>query len=173
MTKKLEELFDVAPADEIDITAEENSRVVEAITGDDIHPLQTALSNVDKIDAALPSVRQLDTSDKEMDDIALLAQDTFKDLMDLGMNVEARFSGEIFSNAARMLDTALTAKSAKINKKLRMVDLQLKKATLDAKLAKEAKANGEDVEDGQGQSVDRNQLLMEILGRNNDNNEEK
>jgi hypothetical protein len=88
--------------------------------------------------------------------------------MDLGMNVEARFSGEIFSNAARMLDTALSAKNAKINKKLRMVDLQLKKATLDARLAKEAKANGEEVEDGEGQAVDRNQLLMEILGRNSE-----
>lgn len=166
MTKKLEELFNIEPADELDITAEENTVVVEAVTADDIPQLQTALTNVDKIDAALPSVRELDTSDKEMDDIASLAQDTFKDLMDLGMNVDSRFSGEIFSNASRMLDTALSAKSAKINKKLRMVDLQLKKATLDARLAKEASARGEDVEDGQGQSVDRNQLLMEILGRN-------
>jgi hypothetical protein len=167
MTKKLEELFDVAPTDELDITVQENSNVVETVTAKDLPQIQTALTNVDKIDAALPSVRELDTSDKEMDDIAQLAQDTFKDLMDLGMNVEARFSGEIFNNASRMLDTALSAKSAKINKKLRMVDLQLKKATLDARLAREAKANGEDTEDGDGQAVDRNQLLMEILGRNN------
>jgi len=166
MTKKLEQLFDIAPANEQYLTEEENTRVVESVTADDIPQLQTALTNVDKIDAALPSVRELDTSDKEMDDIAQLAQDTFKDLMDLGMNVEARFSGEIFSNASRMLDTALSAKSAKINKKLRMVDLQLKKATLDARLAKEAAARGEDTEDGDGQTVDRNQLLMEILGRN-------
>ena len=166
MTKKLEELFDVAPTDELDITVQENSNVVETVTAKDLPQIQTALTNVDKIDAALPSVRELDTSDKEMDNIAQLAQDTFKDLMDLGMNVEARFSGEIFNNASRMLDTALSAKSAKINKKLRMVDLQLKKATLDARLAKEAKANGEEVEDGEGQAVDRNKLLMEILGRN-------
>ncbi len=166
MTKKLEELFDVAPTDELDITVQENSNVVETVTAKDLPQIQTALTNVDKIDAALPSVRELDTSDKEMDNIAQLAQDTFKDLMDLGMNVEARFSGEIFNNASRMLDTALSAKSAKINKKLRMVDLQLKKATLDARLAREAKANGEDTEDGDGQPVDRNKLLMEILGRN-------
>lgn len=166
MTKKLEELFDVAPTDELDITVQENSNVVETVTAKDLPQIQTALTNVDKIDAALPSVRELDKSDKEMDDIAQLAQDTFKDLMDLGMNVEARFSGEIFNNASRMLDTALSAKSAKINKKLRMVDLQLKKATLDARLAREAKANGEDTEDGDGQPVDRNKLLMEILGRN-------
>ena len=162
MTKKLEELFDLPDSQEIDVTLEENTNIVESVDKDSIPQLQTALTNVDKIDAALPS----ETSDKEMDDIASLAQDTFKDLMDLGMNVEARFSGEIFNNASRMLDTALSAKSAKINKKLRMVDLQLKKATLDARLAREAHARGEDTEDGDGQTVDRNQLLMEILGRN-------
>ena len=58
------------------------------------------------------------------------------------------------------------AKNAKINKKLRIVDLQLKKATLDARLAREAAARGEDTEDGDGHAVDRNQLPMEILGRN-------
>ena len=167
MTKKLEELFDLDTTDQLDITAEENKEVVETVTAEDIPKLQTALTNVDKIDSALPSVKDLESSDKEMDDIAQMAQDTFKDLMDLGMNVEARFSGEIFSNASRMLDTALSAKAHKINKKLKMVDLQLKKANLDARLAKEAKANGEDTEEGDGQVVDRNALLMEILGRNN------
>jgi len=167
MTKKLEELFDLDTTDQLDITAEENKEVVETVTAEDIPQLQTALTNVDKIDAALPSVKDLESSDKERDDIAQMAQDTFKDLMDLGMNVEARFSGEIFSNASRMLDTALSAKAHKVNKKLKMVDLQLKKANLDARLAKEAKANGEDTEEGDGQVVDRNALLMEILGRNN------
>lgn len=166
MTKKLEELFDLDDANAPDLTMDENRDVVETVSAEDIPQLQTALDSVDKIDAALPSVRDLESSDKEMDDIAQLAQDTFKDLMDLGMNVEARFSGEIFSNASRMLDTALSAKSHKINKKLRMVDLQLKKATLDARLAREAHARGEDTVDGQGEAVDRNQLLMEILGRN-------
>jgi len=168
MTKKLEELFDLPEANAPDLTQEENSSVVESSTAKDIPELQTALDSVDKIDAALPSVRDLESSDKEMDDIAQLAQHTFKDLMDLGMNVEARFSGEIFNNASRMLDTALSAKSHKINKKLRMVDLQLKKATLDARLAREAQARGDDTVDGQGEAVDRNQLLMEILGRNTD-----
>jgi len=47
-----------------------------------------------------------------------------------------------------------------------MVDLQIKKATLDAKLAKQARENGDDLEDGQGHAIDRTQLLQEILGRN-------
>jgi hypothetical protein len=166
MTKKLEELFNVEVSEEMPLSKEESEKTVDTVTADNIPELQTAMANVDKIDAALPSVRELDTSDKEMDDIADLAKDTFKDLMDLGMNVEARFSGEIFNNASRMLDTALSAKQHKVNKKLRMVDLQIKKATLDAKLAKQARDNGDDLEDGQGHAIDRTQLLQEILGRN-------
>jgi len=166
MTKKLEELFNIEVSEEMPLSKEENIKNIDTVTADDIPELQTAMANVDKIDAALPSVRELDTSDKEMDEIADLAKDTFKDLMDLGMNVEARFSGEIFNNASRMLDTALSAKQHKVNKKLRMVDLQIKKATLDAKLAKQARDNGDDLEDGQGHTIDRTQLLQEILGRN-------
>jgi hypothetical protein len=166
MTKKLEELFNVEVSEEMPLSKEESKKTIDNVTAEDIPELQTAMANVDKIDAALPSVRELDTSDKEMDDIADLAKDTFKDLMDLGMNVEARFSGEIFNNASRMLDTALSAKQHKVNKKLRIVDLQIKKATLDAKLAKQARDNGDDLEDGQGHAVDRTQLLQEILGRN-------
>jgi len=166
MTKKLEELFNVEVNEDMPLTKEENTKIVEDVTAEDIPELQTAMANVDKIDAALPSVRELGTSDAEMDDIASLAKDTFKDLMDLGMNVEARFSGEIFNNASRMLDTALSAKQHKVNKKLRIVDLQIKKATLDAKLAKQAHDRGDDMEDGQGHAIDRTQLLQEILGRN-------
>jgi hypothetical protein len=58
-----------------------------------------------------------------MDDLAELATNSYKDLMDLGMQVEARFSSEIFNSAGTMLGHAITAKTAKINKKLKMLDL--------------------------------------------------
>ena len=163
MTKKLEELFDVETSEDIVdrmVAAEPTEAKPLTVT-----EIETAMTKVDKIDAALPSVRDLETSDREMDEIAQLAQDTFKDLMDLGMNVEARFSGEIFGNAARMLDTALSAKAHKVNKKLRMVDLQLKKASLDARLAKEQQSNGEVSTDGEGVVLDRNTLLQQILDK--------
>ena len=163
MTKKLEELFDVETSDDVvdrmlDAEPQEQKQL-------SVPEIETAMSKVDKIDAALPSVRDLETSDNEMDEIAQLAQDTFKDLMDLGMNVEARFSGEIFGNAARMLDTALSAKAHKVNKKLKMVDLQLKKANMDARIAKEQQSNGEVSTDGEGVVLDRNTLLASILDK--------
>lgn len=163
MTKKLESLFDVETSEDV------VDRMVAAEPVEEkpltVTEIETAMTKVDKIDAALPSVRDLETSDREMDEIAQLAQDTFKDLMDLGMNVEARFSGEIFGNAARMLDTALSAKAHKVNKKLRMVDLQLKKASLDARLAKEQQSSGDVTTDGEGVVLDRNTLLQQILDK--------
>ena len=163
MTKKLEELFDVETSEDVvDRMLAAEPAEPKPLT---VTEIETAMSKVDKIDAALPSVSDLESSDKEMDEIAQLAQDTFKDLMDLGMNVEARFSGEIFGNAARMLDTALNAKAHKVNKKLRMVDLQLKKASLDARLAKEQQSNGDISTDGEGVVLDRNTLLQQILDK--------
>jgi len=156
MTKKLESLFDLPEI-------EEQTKETEAPVKE-VPVLQDTLEAVDKIDAALPTIRDLETSDKELDEIADTAKQTFQDLMDLGMNVEARFAGEIFNNASKMLDTALTAKTQKINKKLKMVDLQLKKANLDLK--KSDTSYGQDVSDGDGVVLDRNTLLQEILGKN-------
>jgi hypothetical protein len=116
-------------------------------------------------------VNDLDTSDKELDELSDLAKDKFQDLMDLGMNVEARFSGHILATAGTLLGHAITAKQAKLDKKLRMVDLQLKKARLDMQI-KQAEEKGQsdadkllDAEDGQGVVIDRNELLKQILNK--------
>lgn len=162
MTKKLEELLDLAPISEQDDT--ENKDIKEK--QEDLLPVpeqeayQNALEQVDKIDAALPMVKNLEASDNEMDDIADQAQSTFKDLMDLGMNVEARYAGDIFSTAAKMLDTALNAKGAKIDRKLKMIDLQLKKARLDQQ---QAKLDGSSEETGEAMVLDRNALLEKLM----------
>ena len=155
MTKKLADLFDLS--DEKDIK-QEDSQPAEVV----VKKLEAALKDVDKVDAALPTVRDLETSDQELDEIAETAKNTFNDLMDLGMNVEARYSGDVFNNASRMLETALTAKTNKINKKLKMVELQIKKAQLDLK---QREGGYDDSIDGDGIVIDRNALMREILGR--------
>jgi len=122
----------------------------------------------------LPFVSDLDTSDQELDELSKLAQDKFQDLIDLGMNVEARFSGHILATAGTLLGHAITAKQAKLDKKLKMVDLQLKKARLDMQIKQaEDKQNTDgnkllDAEDGQGVVLDRNELLRQILGNTPD-----
>ena len=126
-----------------------------------------ALSALEKIDHALPQVRGLEASDTELDELAQMAVDSFKDLSDLGMQVDSRFSSEIFSVASNMLGHAITAKTAKLNKKLKMIDLQLKKAQLDQKLASKA----EEIENtpvGEGKALDRNELLKMLASKTND-----
>lgn len=117
---------------------------------------------IDKIDEALPTVRDLDASDKEMDELADLAKNTFTDLIDLSMNVEPRFSGPILQSASMLLGHAITARMAKMDKKLKMVDLQLKKARLDQQAEKNNAGQSTAIE-GKGMVLDRNELLKSIL----------
>lgn len=158
MTKKLEELFDLA-------TTEETSSELEPVESAQ-EVTQEALDNLEKIENALPQVRGLEMADMEMDQLADLAQSSYKDLMDLGMQVDSRYSSEIFNVAGTMLGHAITAKTAKVTKKLKMIELQLKKATLDQKQAKK----DEEVEVtplGEGQALDRNEILKVLLSKNN------
>ena len=150
MTKKLEELFELASSDDNDLVTPLPETTKEVT--------ETALSNLEKIENALPQVRGLEEADAELDELARMATDSYKDLMDLGLQVESRFSSEIFNAASGFLGHAINSKTAKINKKLKQLDLQLKKAQLDAKLA----AKNEEIEAtpiGEGQSLDRNELL--------------
>jgi len=152
--KKLHELFELP--DEVEIN---NDFIEKAEVG---VITQEAYSNLEKIENALPQVRGLESSDTEMDELAKLAIDSFNDLSNLGMQVDSRFASEIFSVAGNMLGHAITAKTAKMNKKLKMIELQLKKAQLDQKLASKT----EELENtplGEGSLIDRNELLKTIL----------
>lgn len=158
MTKKLEQLFELASSDENDLTIP-LPEVTEEVT-------ENALNTLEKIEAALPQVKGLEAADNEMDELAKMATDSYKDLMDLGMQVESKFSSEIFNSASSMLGHAITARTAKINKKLKQIDLQLKKAQLDMKTA----AKNEEVDStplGEGQELDRNALLKILMDKNN------
>jgi hypothetical protein len=159
MNKKLEELFDLA-------SSSESNELMEPLPDQTQEVTETALTTLEKIENALPQVRGLEAADVEMDELAAMATSSYKDLMDLGMQVEARFSSEIFNSASSMLGHAITAKTAKINKKLKMLDLQMKKAQLDMKNA----AKVEELDNlplGEGQSLDRNELLKAFSNKNN------
>ena len=158
MTQKLSELFNLASYDDADVD----------IATQDIEEKHLLLTDIDtaidKINGALPFVHDLDTSDTELDELSKLARDKFEDLMDLGMNVEARFSGTILQTAGVLLGHAITAKQAKIDRKLKTIDLQLKKARLDMITQKNDASKIIDATDG-GVILDRNELLKQILGK--------
>jgi hypothetical protein len=120
------------------------------------------LKEFDKIAFALPVVEGLgSSSDKEFDELAEKATNAYNDLMDLGMNVEVRYSSKIFETAANMLKNAIDAKNAKIDKKLRIVELQLKKQKIEQDASgKRTDDNSLDVSDYV--VSDRNSLLEKL-----------
>lgn len=155
MTKKLEEILNLPESKKI-VKAEE-----QKIIKHDPAPLLRSMEEFDKISAALPAVKGLgDSGDAELDALAQRATDAYDDLIDLGMNVEARYSSRIFEVAASMLGHAITAKTAKLDKKLKMIDLQLKKQKIDNDVA------GTDTSvtlQGEGVIItDRNSLLEKL-----------
>jgi len=154
---KLEELFNLPPADELNSTAEEPQEESQQLP-----VLEATLSLADKIDKALPEVKDMETADTDLDNYAEIAEGAFKDLMDLGRNMDDRNSGKIFEVASSMLKNAIDAKNTKLEKKLRMIELQLKKAKFDAD---QNKANGNEpgVIDGQTMVMDRNALLAQLV----------
>lgn len=155
MTKKLEELLNLPPAEEpVPEPAKEPIPTLD---------LQEKLEEFDKISAALPRVKGLgDMADTELDELSQKAEQAYNDLMDLGMNVEARYGARMFEVAANMMNAAITAKSAKIDKKLKMVDLQLKKLALDKK-------NGDQNNTVEGEGyilTDRNSIIEKLKNLN-------
>jgi hypothetical protein len=157
MTKKLEDLFNL---EESKPEVVEEIAPIETPTHQEIDTLEKQIQAVQEITRGLPQIQELnELDDKELDHLATKAEQAYDDLMDLGMNVEVRYSGRIFEVASSMMGNAIAAKTAKIDKKLKAVDLQLKKLKID----NDSGADPNDVINGQGYVItDRNELLKKL-----------
>lgn len=161
MTKKLEETFNINPIEEEE-KVEETPTIEESRDLTEI--LSTEISTTEKIDASLPLVQGLNEHDKDMDDIHQKAISTFEELISLGMNVEVHAGAKLMETANQMLKTAMEAKDSKVDRKLKMLNLQLQKAKLDLAQDKEDKKSKIDDEiESEGSVVlDRNELLKRL-----------
>ena len=158
MTKKLEELLNLPESKDLVDQDKKKSKAETAIVEQE--ETLRDIAEFDKIASALPSVKGLgEKADAELNDIAKRALQSYEDLMDLGMNVESRYGGRVFEVAGSMLKTSLDAKVAKMDKKLKMIELQLKKEKLD----KDSSGPEGDIVNGDGYVVtDRNSLLQKL-----------
>ena len=174
MTKKLEDILNLPNVKEAfkevdkkekDKKLKESANGGSTVSSKNLDPktqknLQKSYAEFDKIAASLPQVKGLgEMLDLELDKLAIEAEESYKNLMDLGMNVDSRYSGRIFEVASTMLRNAIDAKGSKIDKKLKMVELQLKKLKID----KTGKDDGP-VEESDGFVIsDRNELMKKLL----------
>ena len=159
MTKKLEELFNLDSV-EPEKAVEETPPVP---THEQVKSLDDSYAEVAKITGSLPQIAELNDLDEQaLDSLAKKAEQAYDELMDLGMNVEIRYASRIFEVASSMMGNAITAKTNKIEKKLKAVDIQLKKLKLD----QDAGNDPNDVINGNGYVVtDRNELLKKLSGK--------
>jgi hypothetical protein len=139
---KLEEAFDLPSMHEVSETTCED--------------IQAALEQAKDLEKTFDQIDGYDQHDIEMDELATLAIQAHKDLQDLGMNVEVRHAGEIFSSSSQMLKIAVDAKNNKVEKKLKLLRLQLEKMKLDR-----ATSNDKTVE-GTAVTLDRNEILKQL-----------
>ena len=171
MTKKLEDILNLPNVKEAfkEVDKKEKDRKIKEANGNpstkNLDPqtqknLQKSYAEFDKVAAALPQVKGLgELSDLELDKLAIEAEESYKNLMDLGMNIDSRYSGRIFEVAGNFLRNAIDAKSGKIDKKLKMIELQLKKQKLD-----QGNKDGTPIEESDGYVIsDRNELMKKLL----------
>ena len=172
MTKKLEDILNLPNVREAfkEVDKKEKDKKIKESNGQhasakNLDPrtqknLQKSYAEFDKVAAALPQVKGLgELSDLELDKLAIEAEESYKNLMDLGMNVDSRYSGRIFEVAGNFLRNAIDAKSGKIDKKLKMIELQLKKQKLD-----QGNKDGAPIEESDGYVIsDRNELMKKLL----------
>lgn len=160
MTKKLEDFFNVESQESTDRSESVNEDqgllpIAEVLPmPDTLTKIKEQLTVANRIDEALPQVRGLETEDRDLDDYAKEAMESYQKLMDLGMNVDDRNAGKIFEVASTMMSNAITAKTTKLDKKLKMVELQLRLARLQKDLGKD-----EEQDKSTELNTDRNAIL--------------
>jgi hypothetical protein len=162
MTKSLEETFDLPPlkealaAKEVEAHDPASPPKPPPPPPSDPAKILNALTVAEKIEHALTTVTDLDNNDGEMDEIAQEALESYAELKDLAMNMADAHAGRMMEVAASMLKTSLEAKEAKINRKLKTIDLQLKKMRMD-------RLSGEAADPVlEGTEFDRNELLKHL-----------
>ena len=146
MTKKLNELFDLAESNGVDMTQEE---------------MREGIRELDTIDTKMKEILDLTASDKEMDELAAKAMQSFDDFVDLAMNVEIKAAAPILEAATKLMGHAIAAKAGKIDKKIRLLDLEIKQRRLAHQIEMDSKSGkgNDDVVEGDATILDRNSLL--------------
>lgn len=163
MTKKLEEVFGFPSIEEATATQNTQSIELPAKLQEEINAAHATIDMADRINIALPTVTDMAEAERELDTLANTASTQSERLMDLGFNVDDRNAGKIFEVAAQLLKTAVDAKTAKLEKKLKVIELQLRKARLDGDKNKDAD-NIIDASDD-GLVGNRNDIVKAILNR--------
>jgi hypothetical protein len=120
--------------------------------------ITTMLDNAKTLATEFKQQDHIRVHDDEMDEVSELALEYGKTLHELGLSVEVKNAGEIFTASGNMLKIALDARNSKMEKRLKLMRLELDRLKLDR-----TNPAAEDVEHPQDVRVlDRNELLQQL-----------
>lgn len=77
------------------------------------------------------STDDLDDHDTKMDEYASESFNYAKEIYEVGLSAEARHAAEMFNAAANFMKVALDAKNNKLEKRLKLYDLELKRQKME------------------------------------------
>jgi hypothetical protein len=141
MTKQIEDEFNLPRLeDALKAQAEANGEQIPieqlpAETSPEVQNVANALQNIDP--SSLKAVDPMGTTDHvmETDEIYAEAMRAYKDLLDLGFNIESKHAGaNAFAPAAKMLEIALKASQSKKNSKLERIKAIMEKEVHDREM---------------------------------------
>lgn len=164
MSNRFKQLADTFNMDELSSDSDTDNDSVDNSTAPTTDELMVALEQAKDLDKQFSRMNHYDVHDNEMDELAKLAVDAHKSLQELGMNVEIRHAGEIFSSSSQMLKIAVDAKNSKVDKKLRLMKLQLDKLRIDKQY------KDSDAVEGTAVKLDRNELMKQLKSLPTDEN---
>jgi hypothetical protein len=100
-----------------------------------------------------------------MDEVYKQAIKAYKDMFDLGFNVEVRHSANIFEPAAKFLEIAMSASKSKSEQKLKTIKLRMDRQRLEAELKPDTINGAIDSNDSGTFIASRNDLLKDLVGK--------
>jgi hypothetical protein len=156
MTKKMEDFFNIPS----EVDEEESPQKTKEQLFAEVTEVSNALTTAEQVNLALPTVTDLNKHEAEMDDIARRAIKTFQDLIVLGGNVPDMHAGKIYEVGVSSLKLALDANNSKADRKLKMIELQIKKVRAEQIDFEQGNGNQKQINGGE---FDRNELLRYIV----------
>lgn len=155
---KLKEVLEILKNQEKETDSNLNLEAVSAI--------DKATKDSEKLEKLLENNSISDEHETEMNEIRTEAMKSYRDMIDLGFNIDPKHAGDIMAASVQMLKLALDASNSKIERRFRQAKLQLDKRRLELNTPPE-----EGIIQGEGGFVaDRNDILKKYQDQKSNKN---
>lgn len=166
MLKKLEDVLNIENMGELSSETENDPNETEKESHTNIintDETKQMIDQAEELDNILSNITGLDQHDVEMDDIVSKAMTTYEELVHLGRNSPVMYSCKVYEVAGNLLKTAMDARDSKLSKKMKLIDMKLKKLKIDT----DANKKNNDESDDDGSTLTRNDIL-ELMNEDDD-----